>query len=156
MIAGFRLVPRTRSSHDFAASAFANFGFKSGTRIIELLVSFDSEVRKTSVLQDGANFGIGTLAQTAATTAPPRHPAEPEGERTTHERPRPARDRCADLRARGLPPRRRRGRPDRAGARVRSARAGAARRSARSRRHLSDRELPRHAQGGPARDLRAA
>jgi hypothetical protein len=34
------LVPRTRSSHDFSASTVANFGFKSGTRIIELLVSF--------------------------------------------------------------------------------------------------------------------
>jgi hypothetical protein len=34
------LVPRTRSSHHIAASAFANFGFKSGTRIISLLVSF--------------------------------------------------------------------------------------------------------------------
>src|SRR5262245_47850986 len=39
------LVPRTRSSHDLAAGAFANFGFKSGTRIIEFLVSLDSEVR---------------------------------------------------------------------------------------------------------------
>jgi hypothetical protein len=39
------LVPRTRSSHDIAASAVAHFGFKSGTRIIGLLVSFDSEVR---------------------------------------------------------------------------------------------------------------
>ena len=29
------LVPRTRSSHDFSAGAFANFGFKSGTRIID-------------------------------------------------------------------------------------------------------------------------
>src|SRR5205085_2306226 len=35
----FRPVPRTRSSHDFAAGTVANFGFKSGTRIIELLVS---------------------------------------------------------------------------------------------------------------------
>jgi len=29
-----------------AAQMVANFGFKSGTRIIELLASFDSEVRK--------------------------------------------------------------------------------------------------------------
>lgn len=36
----FALVPRTRSSHDFSASTVANFGFKSGTRIIQLLVSF--------------------------------------------------------------------------------------------------------------------
>src|ERR1700716_1060715 len=34
------LVPRTRSSHDFTAGTVANFGFKSGTRIIMLLVSF--------------------------------------------------------------------------------------------------------------------
>src|SRR5262249_45081883 len=33
------LVPRTRSSHGFSAGKFANFGFKSGTRIIDLLVS---------------------------------------------------------------------------------------------------------------------
>src|SRR5262245_44563392 len=36
------LVPRTRNSHDFAAGTVANFGFKSGTRIIMLLVSFRS------------------------------------------------------------------------------------------------------------------
>src|SRR6266851_261330 len=34
-----KLVPRTRSSHIRAASPIANFGFKRGTRIIELLVS---------------------------------------------------------------------------------------------------------------------
>src|SRR5262249_49551480 len=34
------LVPRTRSSHDFAATTVANFGSKSGTRIMNLLVSF--------------------------------------------------------------------------------------------------------------------
>src|SRR3979411_2400502 len=34
------LVPRIRSSHDFARGTVANFGFKSGTRIIMLLVSF--------------------------------------------------------------------------------------------------------------------
>src|SRR6516225_1573169 len=33
------VVPRTRSSHDRAARVFANFGLKSGTRIITLLVS---------------------------------------------------------------------------------------------------------------------
>src|ERR1700704_4190180 len=38
--AGNALVPRTRSSHDFAAGTVANFGFKRGTRIIMLLVSF--------------------------------------------------------------------------------------------------------------------
>jgi hypothetical protein len=33
------LVPRTRSSHKFAATPIANFGFKRGARIIGLLVS---------------------------------------------------------------------------------------------------------------------
>jgi hypothetical protein len=37
---GCALVPRTRSSHDFSAGTVANFGFKRGTRIIELLVPF--------------------------------------------------------------------------------------------------------------------
>src|SRR5690242_14329768 len=31
------LVPRTRSSHQIAAGTVADFGFKSGTRIIDLL-----------------------------------------------------------------------------------------------------------------------
>src|SRR5689334_5726255 len=35
-----RLVPRTRSSHDVAAGTVANFGFKSGTKIIAFPVSF--------------------------------------------------------------------------------------------------------------------
>src|ERR1051325_552542 len=43
------LVPRIRSSHDFAVGAVANFGFKGGTRIIMLAsVLFDSEVRPES------------------------------------------------------------------------------------------------------------
>ena len=55
------LVPRTRSSHHIAARVFANFGFKSGTRIIDfasvpLIPRFAS-----SVPQAGANLGIGTL-----------------------------------------------------------------------------------------------
>jgi hypothetical protein len=58
------LVPRTRSSHDFAAGAFANFGFKSGTRIIELLVSLSIPKFAQSPRQMLANFGIGTLAGT--------------------------------------------------------------------------------------------
>ena len=33
------LVPRTRSSHKFAGRSDANFGFKSGTTRIDLLVS---------------------------------------------------------------------------------------------------------------------
>src|ERR1043166_6632179 len=56
-----RLVPRTRSSHHIAARVFANFGFKSGTRIIgfssvPLIPRFAS-----SVPQGWANLGIGTL-----------------------------------------------------------------------------------------------
>src|SRR5262249_39807150 len=56
------LVPRTRSSHDFAAGTVANFGFKSGTGMIKLLVfllipKFAQRTRRTR-----ANFGIGTLA----------------------------------------------------------------------------------------------
>ena len=39
------LVSRTRSSHDFSASTFANFGSKRDTKIIALLVSLGSEVR---------------------------------------------------------------------------------------------------------------
>jgi hypothetical protein len=38
-------VPRNRSSHALAANPIANLAFKRGTRIIELLVSLDSEVR---------------------------------------------------------------------------------------------------------------
>src|SRR4249920_1377890 len=55
------LVPRTRSSHASAARAVANFGFKRGTRIIELLVSLGFRSSHESVLQMLANFGIGTL-----------------------------------------------------------------------------------------------
>src|SRR5205807_1266532 len=47
------LVPRTRSSHHFSAGTVANFGFKSGTRIIELLVSLDSEVRSVIAANAG-------------------------------------------------------------------------------------------------------
>src|SRR5690242_5663786 len=56
------LVPRTRSSHDFAAGTVANFGFKSGTRIIDLLVSLSIPKFAQSSLRMLANFGIGTLA----------------------------------------------------------------------------------------------
>src|SRR5262249_20189798 len=61
------LVPRTRSSPNIAAGCVANFGFKSGTRIIELLVSFDSEVRLRACCKVVANFGIGTLADRGGT-----------------------------------------------------------------------------------------
>ena len=55
------LVPRTRSSHHIAASTVANFGFKSGTRIIDLLVSFSIPKFAQWARQMLANFGIGTL-----------------------------------------------------------------------------------------------
>src|SRR6516162_6577326 len=55
------LVPRTRSSHGRAARVFANFGFKSGTRITALLVSLWFRSSHSSVPQGCANFGIGTL-----------------------------------------------------------------------------------------------
>jgi|SRR5215472_3169747 len=60
---GHALVPRTRSSHDFSASTFANFGFESGTRIIDLLVSFSIPKFAQRSLRMPANFGIGTLAR---------------------------------------------------------------------------------------------
>jgi basic membrane protein A and related proteins len=67
MIGG--LVPRTRSSHHIAARMFANFGFKSGTRIVgfasvPLIPRFAS-----SVPQRWANLGIGTLAAALALAA---------------------------------------------------------------------------------------
>src|SRR5262249_34273950 len=62
------LVPRTRSSHDFPAGTVANFGFKSGTRIIELLVSFSIPKFAQRSLRMLANFGIGTLASGPAYT----------------------------------------------------------------------------------------
>src|SRR5262245_43660154 len=39
------LVPRTRSSHDKCRESGCELRVRSGTRIIELVVSFDSEVR---------------------------------------------------------------------------------------------------------------
>src|SRR5215470_10624626 len=41
----FALVPRTRSSHHNCCESGCELRVQSGTRIIELLVSFDSEVR---------------------------------------------------------------------------------------------------------------
>src|SRR5262249_51151135 len=55
-------VPRTRSSHNFAAGTDANFGFKSGTRIIALLVSLRFRSSHKCPPRGFANFGIGTLA----------------------------------------------------------------------------------------------
>jgi S-disulfanyl-L-cysteine oxidoreductase SoxD len=60
------LVPRTRSSHDFSAGTDANFGFKSGTSIIDLLVSFSIPKFAQRSRRKPANFGIGTLALCAA------------------------------------------------------------------------------------------
>src|SRR5262249_44025831 len=45
-----------------AASPRCGLLNQSHTRFNELLVPFDSEVRKTSVPQNDANFGIGALA----------------------------------------------------------------------------------------------
>src|ERR1700681_1355807 len=70
----FQLVPRTRSSHDFSARTVANFGFKSGTRIIELLVSFSIPKFAEWLLRALANFGIGTLAGKAQSL--PQRPAQ--------------------------------------------------------------------------------
>src|SRR5262249_56861484 len=46
----------------FAAGTFANFGFKSGTRVIDLPVSLSIPKFAQSPLRMLANFGIGTLA----------------------------------------------------------------------------------------------
>ncbi|HEU5274419.1 MAG TPA: DUF1289 domain-containing protein [Xanthobacteraceae bacterium] len=55
------LVSRTRSSHDVSASPFADFGFKSGTSIIELASVLSIPKFAQSSLLVPANFGIGTL-----------------------------------------------------------------------------------------------
>ncbi len=65
------LVPRTRSSHAYAASRIANFGFKSGTRIIELLVSRRFRSSHENAPRVLANFGIGTLVALAAIAVQP-------------------------------------------------------------------------------------
>jgi hypothetical protein len=44
---------------------FANFGFKSGTGIIELRVSFAIPKFAQTARQTLANFGIGTLGEAA-------------------------------------------------------------------------------------------
>src|ERR1051326_1854854 len=64
MLANFgsgTLVPRTRSSHHIAAGTVANFGFKSGTRLIAFLVSFPIPRSAQRSRQMLADFGIGTL-----------------------------------------------------------------------------------------------
>jgi Na+-translocating ferredoxin:NAD+ oxidoreductase RnfD subunit len=57
-----RIGPRTRSSHDLAAGTVANFGFKSGPRVIDLLVSFSIPKFAQRSRRMLANFGIGTPA----------------------------------------------------------------------------------------------
>jgi uncharacterized protein YkwD len=56
------VVPRTRSSHDLAERSDANFGFKSGTTGIVLLVSLSIPKFVPTVPLLLTNFGIGTLA----------------------------------------------------------------------------------------------
>ena len=60
-----RLVPRTRSSHHIAAGTVANFGFKSGTKIIAFPVSFSIPKFAQKSRRMLANFGIGTLDRRA-------------------------------------------------------------------------------------------
>src|ERR1051326_7034489 len=54
------------------AGTVANFGFKSGTRIMELLVSLSIPKFARWSLQVIANFGIGTLASCIFADAAPR------------------------------------------------------------------------------------
>ena len=56
------LVPRTRSSHKFAGHSDANFGLKSDTTGIALLVSLSISEVRTRAPQLLTTFGIGTLA----------------------------------------------------------------------------------------------
>src|SRR5215468_4847771 len=48
-----RLVPRTRSSHHNCRESECELRVQSGTRIIELLVSFDSQVRYARAANSG-------------------------------------------------------------------------------------------------------
>src|SRR5262244_2577060 len=64
------VVPRTRSPHDFSTGTVANFGFKSGTRIIDLLVSSSIPKFAQRSPRVTANFGIGTLAHMPAEWPP--------------------------------------------------------------------------------------
>ena len=63
------LVPRTRSSHHNCRESGCELRVQRGTRIIELLVPFDSEVRKRVCPQNDANFGIGALVLHTASLA---------------------------------------------------------------------------------------
>src|SRR5947208_8147542 len=55
------LVPRTRSSRMSCRAFDRELRVQRGTRIIELLVVLDSEVRKRGCRTNDANFGIGPL-----------------------------------------------------------------------------------------------
>jgi hypothetical protein len=55
------LVPRTRSSRISCRAFDRELRVQRGTRIIELLVVLDSEVRKQGCRTNDANFGIGPL-----------------------------------------------------------------------------------------------
>jgi len=91
---GCALVPRTRSSHDFAAGTFANFGFNNGTRIMMLLVSFSIPKFAQGSRRTLANFGIGILVlagSVLAGAARAEDVPEPDGYRTSEYRaPTPA------------------------------------------------------------------
>src|SRR5690349_4278652 len=63
------LVPRTRSSQDFSTTTVASFRFKSGTGVIESLVSFSIAKFAQRSRRMLANFGIGTLAAFAVIAA---------------------------------------------------------------------------------------
>src|SRR5436190_23008924 len=55
------LVPRTRSSRIPCREFDRELRVQRGTRILELLVVLDSEVRKRGCRTNDANFGIGPL-----------------------------------------------------------------------------------------------
>src|SRR5262249_3556848 len=57
------LVPRTRSSRMPCREFDCELRAQRGTRIIELLVVLDSEVRKRGCRTNDANFGIGPLGR---------------------------------------------------------------------------------------------
>jgi hypothetical protein len=57
------LVPRTRSSRIPRREFDRELRVQRGTRIIELLVVLDSEVRKRGCRRNDANFGIGPLVR---------------------------------------------------------------------------------------------
>src|SRR5215471_11884868 len=63
------LVPRTRSSLIPGGNLVANFGFRSGTRIIELASVLSIPKFVPRVPQMLTNFGIGTLVAVLAIAA---------------------------------------------------------------------------------------